>query len=284
MSQISRQWFQPGDGIAREVITADIQRYLGRDATVRPGVGTGEYSGVDGYWIKAYRNLTSEMVADLQLDSRRWLQEVQQGRGSPHVRDAAAARHPDKMLVKYQDSQTHQSRQYYGPSTPAVATPETSYTHSSSSSTYSRDPMPGYSGRQPAPAASYANDPEYTYGQPQGYVQQGGYYVPAASAQGYQQPRTTPSASYPYPPPSGGRDPEPQYVDPRDPRGAYPAYAAQPPPAAASSRHEAAYSPSTSTQYTDQYGRAYTVAPPRSSREAYAQQPPSANDSRRRRP
>lgn len=39
----ANQWFVPGDGIAREVITADIQRYLGPDALVRPGTGTGEY-------------------------------------------------------------------------------------------------------------------------------------------------------------------------------------------------------------------------------------------------
>lgn len=39
----ANQWFVAGDGIAREVITADIQRYLGPDALVKPGVGTGEY-------------------------------------------------------------------------------------------------------------------------------------------------------------------------------------------------------------------------------------------------
>jgi hypothetical protein len=73
----ANQWFVPGDGIAREVITADIQRYLGPDALVRPGVGTGEYQvrttfslsphntiltsrqGQPGYWITAYRTLTS---------------------------------------------------------------------------------------------------------------------------------------------------------------------------------------------------------------------------------
>lgn len=37
---IARQWFVSGEGIDRHVITADIQRYLGNDATVRPGVGT----------------------------------------------------------------------------------------------------------------------------------------------------------------------------------------------------------------------------------------------------
>lgn len=40
--EIARQWFVPGEGIDRHVISADIQRYLGNDATVRPGVGTGE--------------------------------------------------------------------------------------------------------------------------------------------------------------------------------------------------------------------------------------------------
>lgn len=40
-AEIARQWFVPGDGIDRHVITGDIQRYLGNDATVRPGTGTG---------------------------------------------------------------------------------------------------------------------------------------------------------------------------------------------------------------------------------------------------
>ena len=41
MPDIARQWFINGDGIDRHVISADIQRYLGNDATVRPGQGTG---------------------------------------------------------------------------------------------------------------------------------------------------------------------------------------------------------------------------------------------------
>lgn len=40
---LQRTWFIPADGIDRQVINADIQRYLGPDATVRPGFGTGEY-------------------------------------------------------------------------------------------------------------------------------------------------------------------------------------------------------------------------------------------------
>ena len=41
--EIMRQWFIPGEAIDRHVISTDIQRYLGNDATVRPGVGTGEH-------------------------------------------------------------------------------------------------------------------------------------------------------------------------------------------------------------------------------------------------
>jgi hypothetical protein len=46
--EIARQWFVSGEGIDRHVIVADIQRYLGNDATVRPGLGTGD-NEVRGY-------------------------------------------------------------------------------------------------------------------------------------------------------------------------------------------------------------------------------------------
>ncbi|KAF2768309.1 hypothetical protein EJ03DRAFT_120997 [Teratosphaeria nubilosa] len=99
--EIARQWFIPGDGIDRHVISADIQRYLGNDATVRPGVGTGEHQGVQGFWIKAYRNLTSAMIADLRADSSRWRQEQRAtGTREPYVGSstyhASAAGRPDR--------------------------------------------------------------------------------------------------------------------------------------------------------------------------------------------
>jgi hypothetical protein len=37
-SNRQNEYFVPRDGIDREVITADICRYLGNDALVRPGV------------------------------------------------------------------------------------------------------------------------------------------------------------------------------------------------------------------------------------------------------
>ncbi|KAL1646639.1 hypothetical protein SLS58_003227 [Diplodia intermedia] len=128
----TRQWFQPGEGIAREVITADIQRYLGPDALVKPGIGTGEYE---------------QMVQDLKLDSQRWRAEVQQGRGSPLARDSKImAKPPDKAAVAYQDSRTHQSRQYYGPSTPA---PEQPYAPPSASQVYADHPHQDMPSKEP---------------------------------------------------------------------------------------------------------------------------------------
>jgi hypothetical protein len=68
----SNQWFVLGEGIAREVITPDLQRYLGPDAQIRAGVGSGEHEGRPGYWITAYRPLTSQMIEDIKIDSERW--------------------------------------------------------------------------------------------------------------------------------------------------------------------------------------------------------------------
>ncbi|KAF1960277.1 kinase-like protein [Byssothecium circinans] len=95
MDRMNR-WFWPGEGINREVISADIQRYLGLDALVRPG----EHEGSVGYWITSHRAPTALMVEDLRLDSQLWEEE----KGEKGSRAA------------YQDSRTHASRQHYGPS------------------------------------------------------------------------------------------------------------------------------------------------------------------------
>lgn len=75
-------WFVPAEGIAREVIAADIQRYLGLDAAVRPGLGIDDFDGRNGYWITAHRTLTSDMIQDMKLDSQRWREEQQRGERS----------------------------------------------------------------------------------------------------------------------------------------------------------------------------------------------------------
>lgn len=71
------EYFIPRDGIDREVITADITRYLGNDALVKPGIFEDKKDGraIQGYFIKAYRPLTPAMTAKLKADSARWEQE-----------------------------------------------------------------------------------------------------------------------------------------------------------------------------------------------------------------
>src|SRR5690242_9634280 len=78
----SWNWWIPAEGITREVIQVDIQRYLGPDAVCKPGVGTGQYQvsstvyglarsgliylkGVPGYYISAYRNFTPVRLRSL---------------------------------------------------------------------------------------------------------------------------------------------------------------------------------------------------------------------------
>ncbi|KAJ4147350.1 hypothetical protein LMH87_001880 [Akanthomyces muscarius] len=99
------EYFVPRDGIDREVISADICRYLGNDALVRPGHYENPQSGqtVQGYYITAYRNLTTAMIEDLKADSARWDSErrSQTSRNTPGV--------------QYRYSETHQSRQHHGP-------------------------------------------------------------------------------------------------------------------------------------------------------------------------
>ncbi|KAB5547000.1 hypothetical protein GE09DRAFT_197081 [Coniochaeta sp. 2T2.1] len=130
------EYFLSRDGIDREVITADICRYLGNDALVRPG--TYEYPDgrvAQGYFITAYRNLTTAMVQDLKADSARWDAERRAAtRGQPgaaggtklssqpnakFVRQSNSPTAPSRGNDGYRNSETHHQRQYYGPSDPA---------------------------------------------------------------------------------------------------------------------------------------------------------------------
>ncbi|KAH6682050.1 hypothetical protein B0J14DRAFT_695513 [Halenospora varia] len=81
---LADETFLPRQGIAKEVITADITRYLGNDALVRPGIFQDPKTEmiVQGYYIKAYKNraLTKAMIEDLKTDSATWVNE------NPHYR------------------------------------------------------------------------------------------------------------------------------------------------------------------------------------------------------
>lgn len=113
------QSFVPGEGISREVITADIQRYLGPDAIVRPGPSRGGSEGNRGYLVTAYRTLSVNMIEDLKKDTERWKQEQEQtvDENSVLCPDTTISNIPadSNFLVAYYQSQTYMSRQQYGP-------------------------------------------------------------------------------------------------------------------------------------------------------------------------
>ncbi|KAF2648780.1 hypothetical protein K491DRAFT_708522 [Lophiostoma macrostomum CBS 122681] len=220
----ANQWFVPGEGIAREVITADIQRYLGPDALVRPGQGTGDQTGINGYWITAYRTLTSQMILDLRQDSQRWASErgrAEAGRGgSPYLRDTKVSRHPDSSLVAYQDSNTHAARQHWGPSETMAAParererePARSTQAYSTSNYYTTGNTPSYgAAAYPGQQAAYAEprtDPYAGYShQPRDHSSS---YPATHSYPSYSQP--TPQVDYSArpPPPTQQRYPQTRY-------------------------------------------------------------------------
>ncbi|KAI1851262.1 hypothetical protein JX265_001622 [Neoarthrinium moseri] len=172
------EYFVPRDGIDREVITADVCRYLGNDALVRPGVYESPQTGqvVQGYYITAYRNLTSAMIEDLKADSARWDQERRQ----------QTARNP--VGVQYRNSATHESRQYYGPTGGADSTYQ-------DNSRDSYDATPRYPGTGSAgySGASGGYPPQSYGGNQGGYGGQGGY----TTAQPQQFAQSPADVSYP---------------------------------------------------------------------------------------
>ncbi|GAO17788.1 hypothetical protein UVI_02006170 [Ustilaginoidea virens] len=172
------EYFVPRDGIDREVISADICRYLGNDALVRPGHYENPQTGqvVQGYYITAYRNLTTAMIEDLKADSARWDSErrAQTSRNTPggiHAsRDATgfpARLSSNSPAVQYRYSETHQSRQHHGP-TEAPFQPE-SYPRESfdgASNAYQQPPpqqsfVPAQPGSMMRPGYQQNQDPPY---------------------------------------------------------------------------------------------------------------------------
>lgn len=184
-SNASRQneYFVPRDGIDREVITADICRYLGNDALVRPGtLPDNDGRTIQGYFITAYRNLTTAMIADLKNDSARW---------------EAERRKHQSGTVRYQDSQI---RDVPGrperAQAPAGYNNGPAYQYSSGAREYDNgartqgNDTPGYNNSGPGSAGHYGTS-----------AGMGGYGAGPQYAQGHNQP-----ASY-QPPVSSAQDP-----------------------------------------------------------------------------
>ncbi|KAI4604329.1 hypothetical protein KJ359_000464 [Pestalotiopsis sp. 9143b] len=174
-SNRQNEYFVPRDGIDREVITADVCRYLGNDALVRPGVYESPQTGqvVQGYYITAYRNLTTAMIEDLKADSARWDQERRQQTSRGPVGGTHATRESpgvfiqksNSPVVQYRNSDTHQSRQYYGPT-------EATGGQYQDNSRDSYDSVPRYPGTG---SAGYTGASGGYQAQPYGGNQGGGY-------------------------------------------------------------------------------------------------------------
>ncbi|KAH6656523.1 hypothetical protein BKA67DRAFT_158552 [Truncatella angustata] len=193
-SNRQNEYFVPRDGIDREVITADVCRYLGNDALVRPGVYESPQTGqvVQGYYITAYRNLTSAMIEDLKADSARWDQERRQ----------QTSRGP--VGVQYRNSDTHQSRQYYGPTEGAA-----SGQYQDNSRDYDSTPRYPGTGTAGYNGASQGYQAQAYGGNQGGYGQQG--YTTAQSQQFSAGPM---DVSYS----GGGSIPQPGFSQPADGR------------------------------------------------------------------
>ncbi|KAK2807616.1 hypothetical protein FQN51_000053 [Onygenales sp. PD_10] len=207
-------YFIDGTGISREVIQADICRYLGPGALVKPGV----VQGRPGYYLRAYRNLTPEMIADLKADSARWEAERTQADRDPRASNLPA--------TYYSSSTTHSNRQQTGPSGGGYGPgPSAPYDNYPPTNPYA--PGPNAPGANPqayttgySPATTYSNVPttyasapgdyqssqvpvtanEYTYG--------GATAHPYNGADPNNRPRTYTESEYPlssgitYPPAS----------------------------------------------------------------------------------
>lgn len=237
----TNEYFVPKDGIDREVITADICRYLGNDALVRPGKYENPTTRTvqEGYFITAYRNLTTAMIADLKADSARWEAE----------RRATASR-GQPANVGYRDSTTHQSRQYYGPTEAGQA----------EAPTYASSAAPGPAGYDNGPS-SYSQNygaPAPTYGQPTYAMQTDNYYVAGANLEPDQRsrgpvvpPGNVPRTNVNTIPYSGGT---PTYQQPDNrPTYSYP----QATPQVSSAQYPPSQQPSTDSYYSG--GRAAPV-------------------------
>ncbi|PSS03285.1 hypothetical protein BD289DRAFT_220579 [Coniella lustricola] len=204
------EYFVPRDGIDREVITADICRYLGNDALVRPGTYTDPSTGqmMQGYRVTAYRALTSAMIQDLKNDSARWERERRSHSGgtissrNPSV-FPVRSRHSNSPPARYGDS----SSRFGNGSAPAqYETSASPYSKASSRDSYEVVPRypgndaPGYSGGGSGPPPQ---NYQYDSRQPQysnpGYPQGSSFAPPAQDSRyGAQPPQggSFPSASY----------------------------------------------------------------------------------------
>ncbi|TAQ83193.1 hypothetical protein B7494_g8483, partial [Chlorociboria aeruginascens] len=185
----TNEYFVPKEGIDREVITADICRYLGNDALVRPGIYENPQTRErqEGYFITAYRNLTTAMISDLKQDSARWdaeRRQTQRGNQQSGIfsQDSnGLVRISNTPIVGYTHSSTHQSRQYYGPTEQSAPPAVPGYAQSAASTASSHTMQSSPYGDESSPyPQSYAQPSSAGYASTPGGYSQGDYISGAA--------------------------------------------------------------------------------------------------------
>ncbi|KAF2221975.1 hypothetical protein BDZ85DRAFT_135537 [Elsinoe ampelina] len=273
MGHILRDWFLPEDGIRREVISADIQSFLGNDATVRPGVDESTGRKVKGYWIRAYRNLTSNMISDLKHKSAKWDQESKKSGKRVNYEDSRTYREQgsgrndtgkSSPRVEVPYSQTPSSRHGhsdamdYEPSRPVAARPDP---HSRQDPHSRSDPHSRtHLANTGAIVGSYVEPIAYppSRSAPPGYVVQGNEYAPEP---GYHSSRlVAPDRGSPQHIPGYGGHPTPhprdvdmvdtRYPPARDPREEI-RYATREDPRYSHSREDVRYAPREEPRYAE---------------------------------
>ncbi|KAF4991758.1 hypothetical protein FGRMN_7598 [Fusarium graminum] len=224
------EYFVPRDGIDREVISADICRYLGNDALVRPG----HYEKPNNCWshspngrpIASTDHTRQAMIEDLKADSARWDSE----------RRAQTSRNTSGVQYRY--SETHQSRQHHGPTEGPYQTDPYARDSAFDGPRYPGTGAPGYTGAAGSYSQSYGASSSGAFA---GYAQAQQSPPPADARFS-----STPSANVMNAAYSGGQSP---YVDVgtnQRPRG-YDAYTNQMATSAAAAQ-QAAYATSGPTQ------------------------------------
>lgn len=186
------------------------------------------------------------MIADLKADSDRWDAERRQtaSRGQPlngiSSRDSnGMVRNSNTPIVEYRSSTTHQSRQYYGPTTDAAPPATQGYGAAPTYASAGSGAQPGgYDGGYQT--AQYAQPPA-VYADP-GYAAQGEYYVAGADLTVDQRSGRAPVQQPGTVPRTGQVQYANSYQQP-DSR-AYPAYPAQQAPSPVSYAQGSAQQPS----------------------------------------
>ncbi|KAK2748923.1 hypothetical protein FQN57_007206 [Myotisia sp. PD_48] len=177
------EYFIREQGISREIIQRDICRYLGNDALVRNVVR----EGVPGYFIRAYRNLTTEMIIDLQkasadFEARR---AAHTARGGTNYEEAGIPPSSNSRYPSYETSSTQPPRPQppYQPDTYDL--PPSGHQSTSQTPPY----YAGYPGQPPPMRPSYppasSVTPDYTHGGNPAYP----YYPPTGQSSGATLPR-----------------------------------------------------------------------------------------------